>query len=505
MCSSVIGHIIGHINQNRRPAACLRDLVWRLILFLLICIISTTVFAESNAPLELSLRDAILLAVRENPNVQQSQLNHVMQKFALHVQQWQFQPHYSFNASRTVVSNTTSDIRETTKSTVIQPAATLLTPIGTQLTLSSVNTFSNHYNPGLSLQVMQPLMQGFGRPIVEAALYNAMDTERISRLNVEGTLRITITAVINAYLDVVATEHTVENDKKAIERAELSVKQTQLFINAGHKAGNEIVTVQADVANAQTTLQNDENNLLQARYALLAAIGLDPNTDVKFTNLDVLALIHQYSVPTLKQTLALTLLNDIQYQVDEITYEGSTKRALMLAEDNKRWQLNLTLNGGVGQSSGGGENAGLNSLVNGANKTGTAQLSLQIPIDNQSLEQGVVNAKIGLRQAQIALKQEKWNKETGAINGWNTIASAERALHFAENASRLQSQTYDVSYKKYLYGLIDSTALQSVQQQLINTDQSLVNARINYLKSLANLDLLTGTTLQTWNVQVRYS
>jgi outer membrane protein TolC len=237
------------------------------ILFIFLASFCVAAFAESpppilsEKPLTLSLSEAILLAVRQNPNVQQSQLNDVVQKFALHVQQWEFQPHYNFTASRTIASSTRNKIRETSRQTFMQPSTSLLTPFGTQLTATSINNISDHYNPGLSLEIMQPLMRGFGRPIVEAALYNAMDSERISKLNIEGTLRVTVSNVIDAYLDVVSAENTVKNDEKALERSQLSVKQTELFIKAGHKAGNEVVTVQADVANAETTLENDKNSL----------------------------------------------------------------------------------------------------------------------------------------------------------------------------------------------------------------------------------------------------
>lgn len=459
--------------------------------------------AQLGAPLRLSLDEAILLAVRENPNVQQSELNQVEQKFALYVQQWEFKPHYSFEMARRVASSTRKRISETSHATFVQPESTLKTKIGTQFTLTSVNNISDHYNPGLSLEIMQPLMRGFGRPVVEAALYNAIDSEKISRLNIESTLRTTVTNVIVAYLQAVSAENTVINDERALARAQLSVKQTELFIKAGHKAGNEIVTVQADVANAQTTLENDKNAVQQARYALLAAIGLDPNTRVTFSDLNIPALIKRYHVPALAETQEMALQNDIQYQTDQITYEGATKRALLTAEDNTRWQLNFTIKTGVGQGAGGGESAGINSMLNAVNKTNSAELSLHVPIDDQSAKQSVLNAKIALREASLALKQEKWEKETHAINGWNSIASAERALQFAENAARLQQQTYDVSYKKYLYGLIDSTVLQSVQQQLVSTDQALVSARIAYLTALVNMDLLLGSTLKTWKVSVR--
>lgn len=428
-------------------------------------------------PLTLSLNEAILLAVRSNPNVQQSQLSYVSQKFNLWIQEWQFLPHYSFQAQAIGGGNNTMNA---------QPAATLLTPIGTQFTLAASNIQTRQYSPGLSLQIMQPLIRGFGKAIVEAALNNARDNELISRLNIEGILRTTVTAVIVAYLEVVSAERTLQIDEAALKRAERSIEQTKIFIKAGRKAGNELVTVKADVASVKTQLENDKNNLQQARYALMAAIGMDPNTPVQFTDIQVEELISKYHAPTLENTKQLILENDIQYQTAEIILHGSTKRGLMLAEDSTRWQLNIAANLGT-------QNRGSNN----------ATLTLQIPIDDQIAKQAVLNAKIALQQAELALQQDKWSKQTTAINGWNSVISAKRALVYASDAEKWQAKTYDVSYQKYLHGLIDSLELQTAQLQLIQAQQTSLTARINYLKALVNLDLLIGNTLKTWDVKVR--
>jgi outer membrane protein len=429
-----------------------------------------------SKPLKLSLNEAILLSVRQNPNVLSSQLNDIVSKLNVHIQEWQFHPHYSLQASTTFGPGNVK----------VQPGISLLTPIGTQLSVSSVNT-------SLSAQVMQPLMRGFGTAVVESALENAKDSEEISRLTIEGTLRSTVTSVLNAYLDVVMAEETIKISEDALKRAELSVTQTKLFIKAGHKAGNELVTVQANVASAMSQLENAKNNLAQAKYALLTAIGLDPNTDVIFQNLKVSSLINKYHLPTVSEAKASTLKNDIQYQVDNITLHGSVKRSVLVAEDNTRWQLNLAANAG---NTGG-------SLFGGANPNQSLSLSLQIPIDDQASKQAVTNAKIALKQAELGFMQEKWNKETSAINGWNSTVSAERSLHFAEDAEKWQGKTYHVSYQKYLHGLIDSLELQSAQNQLIQSQQTLLSAQIGYIKSLVNMDMLVGNTLKTWNINVR--
>ncbi len=82
------------------------------------------------------------------------------------------------------------------------------------------------------------------------------------------------------------------------------------------------------------------------------------------------ALIKKYHLRQhLIETKQLTLENDIQYQVDQITLHGPTSRTLLVAEDNTRWQLNLMANASTGNASGGGQNAGLNSLFNGGNQS----------------------------------------------------------------------------------------------------------------------------------------
>jgi len=497
---------------------------WTYFLILFFCLINFS-YAKAGKPLRqnshiifpqhtfkrlpakaktISLYEAILLAVRSNPNVEISQLSYLSQKFNLFVQEWEFYPHYSLQASAASNrSGVPGQPIQTAHGYTVQPGISLLTPIGTQASLTATNNISGNYNPGLSLQIIQPLIRGFGRAVVEAALFNARDSEVISRLNIEGVLRSTVSDVINAYLDVISAERTILIDEAAVKRSEQSVYQTKLFIQSGRKAGNELVTVKANVASAKSQLENDKNNLTQARYALLKAIGVDPNTDLYFSSIDIQKLIDKYHLPPIEETKLLVLANDIQYQTDNITLNGATKRTLLTAEDQRRWQLNFTLNATTGNGSGGGQNAGVNSLFNGANQTQSVALNLTIPIDDQLAKQAVVNARVALKSAQLALLQEKWNKETSGINGWNLVSSARRTLYYAIDAEKLQQKTWNISYQKYLHGLIDSLELQTAQLQLIQAQQSLLSAQIGYLKALVNFDSLIGNTLLTWHIKVR--
>ena len=198
----------------------------------------------------------------------------------------------------------------------------------------------------------------------------------------------------------------------------------------------------------------------------------------------------------------LVLQNNIQYQIGQITLHGQTQRNLKTAQDNTRWQLDFTANASTGHGSGRGKASGINSLFNGTNQIQGLSLSLRIPIDDQPAKQALLNAKIALKEAELQLQKSRWEIETSAINGWNNVISAKRSLEFAKDAEQLQEKTYNVSYQKYLHGLIDSLALQSALVSLLEAQEALLRARIAYLKALVNLDLLMGNTLRTWDIRL---
>jgi len=478
----------------------------RLLLFCLVLSWTVLCQAQTAVPRTLSLNDAILLALRENPGVQRKQLNNIRVKYALELAQWNFKPHYQINAYKTTSQrySATSTGEVTENTTGIAPQATLNTAFGTQITLGASNSLNQNYHPGVSLTVMQPLVRGFGRPIVEAALQSAMENVRINHLQMEETLRTTVTSVINDYLSVVSAEKTLEVDQRALKRSQKSVEQTTLLIKAGRKPGVELVTVEADVANTQARIEGDQNALAQAHAKLLQTIGLDPSANVVFTDISVPNLIKKYHIPPLEDAKKLVVANNVSYQVAQIMYEGSTKRSVAAAENNMLWKLDLTATAATGNGNGGGQNAGLNSVVNGINRNDSVRLDLVIPIDDQSAKIALENAKIALHDAAIGLKEDKWRNETTAIDSWNTVFSAERSLKLSAHAEELQQKAYNVSEQKYNYGLIDSIELQSTRQQYMATQQTFVTQQIAYLKALVALDQLIGRTLQTWNIQVGY-
>ena len=102
-----------------------------------------------NDSLQLSLRETILLAVRTNPNVQIAELNDVLQKFNVFIQQWAFYPHYGLQLSALYAQSAAlGQPKISSHSYNAEPSITMNTPIGTQISLTSTNTETDRFSTG---------------------------------------------------------------------------------------------------------------------------------------------------------------------------------------------------------------------------------------------------------------------------------------------------------------------------------------------------------------------
>src|SRR5262249_19522237 len=153
---------------------------------------------------ELTLRDAILLALRTNPNVRVADLQRISDKFALEVAHNLYEPQYTFNANATFQPGSKPTYSYT-------PTAALTTPLGTKLGLNYTQNFLGSAGNGSSIvgTITQPLMQGFGPAVAMAPLEQAEYSEHTARLNLKNTIISTVVQVIQNYYALVQAENSL--------------------------------------------------------------------------------------------------------------------------------------------------------------------------------------------------------------------------------------------------------------------------------------------------------
>src|SRR6202020_1156555 len=121
----------------------------------------------------LSLREAILLALRYNPNIQNAELDRIVQRYQLRLAHNEFELQYALGASGVIQKSTFNGVgTDTTHTLLASPEFNLKNKYGTTSSLAIRNNVNqnNNYNPVLSFSLTQPLLRGFGKSVNEAAL-----------------------------------------------------------------------------------------------------------------------------------------------------------------------------------------------------------------------------------------------------------------------------------------------------------------------------------------------
>lgn len=481
---------------------------------LLISLFSLPAFAQSNPPLVLTFKDAIYLALRNNPALESAELDRVTEKYALVVAKNQFEPQVDLKASYNRTLTTTNDATtdERTKSigrtTDITPTISLENHYGTTVTLAGDNTRGRqYYNPSLTLTVEQPLIQGFGKAVVDAALNNAIDAELQNKITLKQTTISTINTIMTDYFSVLQSEKQLQVDEETLKNNELLVKNDQVQIAAGQTAPADIVQDQAQVATAKATIENDLNFIQQQKFTLLTDLGIASDANIELPqNVDLQAiesvLVGKNAPPSIAIAKKLILANNPQYQYDGIGLR-IFRRALLQAKDQQKWTLDLTASEEAGAGSGGGQNASFPSLSNHRNHAEALGLALTVPVDDVTAKQSLIEAQIGLEKAEIAYTNEKRSLEITALNDSNTIKQSKTLINLDEQAVNLQKRTLEIANLKRQAGQVSSAELIQNQQYLTTAQTTLVNATIDYLKTLQQLDQDLGITLDLLGIKIK--
>ena len=155
-----------------------------------------------SATHRLSLKDAILLSLRYNPNIQNAALDRVMQRYQLRLANNAFELQYALGATGVIQKTYFNGVgNKSTYSGIASPEVNWKSALGTQANLHIENNVNenNNFNPTLNFSLTQPLLRGFGRTVNEAVLQDAKEADRLNQLGLKQLIADQITTVITDY------------------------------------------------------------------------------------------------------------------------------------------------------------------------------------------------------------------------------------------------------------------------------------------------------------------
>ena len=375
----------------------------------------------------------------------------------------------------------------------------------------------------------QQLLNGFGLLANEHFIRIAKVNKNIADQALVQQVITSITAVGNAYWELVFARGNVDVAKEEIALADKTYSDNKKQVDVGTLAPLEIVQAEAQVATAQQALIVAQTTVLQDQLTLLNLIAKDPNSPI-LRNVEIIPTDAADVAPPEVEKLPLedlikeavmkrpdVLQAGLQIKGDDINVRA-TKNALLPT---------LTLSGEYATEGLAGNTrpgtctpvppattctpppqiftglaTALNQQFTGVYPEYNAAINLTIPIRNRAAQANNIIATLNKRSDEANYSQVVNNAATDVHNAQITLEQARITLAAAVKTRDLDQQTLDAEQKKYQVGASTLFNIVSDQNTLAAAESAEVRARVNLVEGKVNFDRAMARTLEVYNITI---
>jgi outer membrane protein TolC len=451
---------------------------------------------ELNLAKPLTLQDAILLALRFNPDIQSAELQRVIDKFQLEVSYYNFKPQFTLNGGASFEPGKKTNF-------TLTPGVALNNQFGTQIATTFNNQLLGNTSPSIGLTVTQPLLQGLGSTVNNnyVSLQNQIDQEQINKLNLKNTVMNTILTVVQQYMQLAQDYDTLRIQQLALKQQQDVYDEYKIKIKYGKMPPQEIIQQESVIAQQRYTIKSQENTVERDYQALLMTLGLKPSSKIKIDeNIDPEIL----QSLDLEKSKKLALSNDVNY-IQSLLMLKQDERELTLAKDQLMWKLDLTVNANITNSriiKGVGQEIDQKAIA-----SHNASLAVSVPLgssDTMEKKAAVVQAETSVFQQKVAINRQKFQTETDVINAINALNSNAAQIKQAYLTKKLAEQSYTIEKIKWQHGRSNNLLLNIQLNNLASANSNIMASKIQYINALAAYQKTVGTLLDEWAVKIRY-
>lgn len=352
----------------------------------------------------------------------------------------------------------------------------------------------------LNFNIVQPLLRGGGFEIGTVPLAKAYLADEASVNSLAIVVIDNVTETIKRYRAYLRAIDEFEIDKRAIYKGRDDLAQTIALVEAGRRAKADIVERQRYLAQQEFNFQDQRNAVETERINFLRQLNMDTGTNLVPQDLYVLDIEPQ-DLPTIEELLSITFINNPTYLNELINFRNA-ELDYMVARNDTLWQLdfNAGISSSVSRSSLGRSNENAWDFRDRAVNAG---LTLIIPFNKlEGRKSALLNAKINLRNAKINLRKREQDLTASIKDFLRSIKKDIIQIKLAKINTMLSKKRVYQKRLEIEAGESSSFELTGVQDDLISAEKAELDAKINLMNDIADLDNLLGTTLDTWNIDI---
>jgi outer membrane protein TolC len=397
--------------------------------------------------------------------------------------------------------------------------------------VQSYNYGTPTFNPATSssfdLQVTQNLLQGFGPALNNRNIKIAKNNLKVADYVFQTQVQNTVSNIINLYWNLVSYVENVRVAQQSLASSQKLYDDNKKQVEIGTLAPIEVVRAQAEVASDQNVLLVAQTNVLQQETIMKNALSRNGVANVSIANVHIIPT-DRIQIPAVEpiqpaqDVYARALDNrpdlaQARLQIDNANINLTGTRNAMLPTlnaigDVRNNALAGTTNTIPSPQSGllakadpffiGGYGTVLSQLFGRNFPNYSLGVQLNIPLRNRSAQADYATATLQLRQTELGLQKQINQIRVDVQNALIALQQARAQYESATQARILQEQSLDAEQKKFQLGSSTPYNVILAQRDLASARQVEVAALTAYGLARAQLDQVTGDTLDKNNIQI---
>ncbi len=461
----------------------------------------------SKDPLQITITEAILLALENNRALVVERLNPSIQKTFEGQERSEFDPEINAEISagriegeRLARSGSGSeDFTTDTVEGIISleqffPTGTTVAVEGSSQVTNSSLYANSFYSARLGMTITQALLRGYGSEINLANLQQARLDTRMSEYELRGFTESLVAQVERTYWDYALAGRQIEIFKESLKLARQQLTETEELIAVGRLAKAELIAVQAEVATQEQGLINARSEMESIRLRLLRLLT-PPGSRLWDRKVE---LIHQPTLPQIK-------LDDVELHVSVSMRMHPILNEARLGVMRGDLQLVKTKNGllpvldlfiTLGKSGYSGSFVDSVSDIYKDNYDTLAGVRFQYPIFKRDAKARHQRARLNRNRTEKALDNLSQLLEVDVRTAYIEVNRAKQQITASSATRKFNEEKRRIENEKFRVGKSTSFLVAQAQRDLLVSRIAEVEAVANYLVALVDLYQNDGSLLE---------
>ena len=388
-------------------------------------------------------------------------------------------------------------------------------------TTSATALFDPAYNANWSATFTQPLLRNRSIDVTRQQIVVTSLNRDISAIQLEATIINTLSNVRNAYWDFVFAVESVDVARRSLALAEQLVRDNESRLEIGTMSPMDVVQARSQEATQRQNLVTAEGTRRSAELALKRLIvgGTDdPNWDATLDPIDRPEFAPEpVDIPTAIRG-ALDARTDLAQarktlKANETTLKYLTDQRLPEINMTARYQLmgqggtrfiteGSGINRVVKETIPGGYRDALNTLWSRDYPTWNVSLTVSYPLFTSAQDASFERARLQARQVEAQLRSIELQVATDVTNAGTQVLNNIERVRAAQAARELAQQQLDAEQGKFEMGMSTNYFIVQAQRDLANAQNSELQARLAYRRSLVEFERLQHASLGNANITV---